>query len=315
MKNLHPNPDRPLSFAEQEQQCKELFLSRGPFYHLCTPGEGNYTLFEDEIDLCFMMNLVALCREQNPGMNILTFEVMRSHLHLVGEGDAEDSLLWFANMRKRLLRFYQSTGRVKNLDAFKASLFPIDNLPFLRNTIAYVNRNGYLVHPEHTPFSYPWGAGRYFFNPDACKRYDLFYGDLTVKQKRQMFCSHSVHYPAGHLIVDGYISPFCYCDLSLAEHIFRDARHYFNQISRPVEGYNEIAKLLGDSIFCTDDELYLITRQISRDKFGVARPETLPPDWKRELARTLHFDYRAGDRQIQRMLRLEDRTLRAFLGK
>ena len=307
--------NRPLSFAEQERLCEDLFLSRGPFYHLCTPGEENHTLFEDECDLAFMMNVIALCCEQSPGVNVLTFEVMRSHLHFVGEGKEEDALACFANLRKRLFRFYQSTGRVRNLDAFQPNIIPIGDLSFLRNTIAYVNRNGYLVYPEHTPFSYPWGAGRYFFNPDARKRYDEFYGDLPAKLKRQMFCSHTIQLPPGYFVVDGYISPVCYCDIFLAEQLFRDARHYFYHVSRPVEGYRDIAKLLGDSVFCTDDELYLIVRQLSRDKFGTSRPETLPPEQKRELARTLHFDYKAGDRQIQRMLRLEERTLRAFLGR
>ena len=307
--------NRPRSFAEQERLCEDLFLSRGPFYHLCTPGEENYTLFEGERDFTFLMNVIALCCKQSPGVNILTFEVMRSHLHFVGEGNVEDALAWFANLRKRLFRFYQSTGRVRNLEAFQPNIIPVNDLSFLRNTIAYVNRNGYLVYPEHTPFSYPWGAGRYFFNPDACKRCDEYYGNLPAKRKRQMFCSHTIQLPPGYLVVDGYISPVCYCDLFLAEHVFRDARHYFYQVSRPVEGYRDIAKLLGDKVFCTDDELYLIVRQLSRDKCGTSRPETLPPDQKRELARTLHFDYKAGDRQIQRMLRLEERTLRAFLGR
>ena len=315
MKDYSLNSTRPLSYGEQERQCEDLFFSRGPFYHLCTPGEGNFTLFEDELDFCFMMNLVALCSEQEPGINVLTFEIMGNHLHLIGEGNTEAALNGFANLRKRLFRFYQSTGRVKNLDAFQPSVFPIGDLSFLRNAIAYVNRNGYLVHPEYTPFSYPWGAGRYFFNPDARERFDQYYGDLSTKQKRQLFYSHTVHLPQGFLVVDHYISPACYCDLSLAEKLFRDAHHYHSLVSRSVEGYQDIAKLLGDSMFCTDDELFLITRQLSKDKYGISRPEALPSEGKRELARTLHFDYKAGDRQIQRMLRLEDHKLRSYLGK
>lgn len=308
MRNTLTN--RPLSFGEREQQCEELFRSRGPFYHLCTPGESTLVLFENEDDYRFAMNLMA-----SSSFEIITFEVMRTHLHVIGEGSPDSALESFSRMRKRLYRFYQSTGRVRDLDSFQAEVFPINDLAFLRNSIAYVNRNGYLVHPEHTPFSYPWGANRYFFNPDAKRRYDRKYGDLFVREKRQLFNSHSIDYGADAPIVDGYISPYYFCDLQLGEGVFRDARHYFNLVSRSVESYRDIAKMLGDSLLYTDDELYLVVRQICRDKYGNARPEILSPELKQQMARTLHFDYKATDKQIQRMLRLDARTLSALLGK
>ena len=313
MKNCFPN--RPLSFGEREQQCEDLFRSRGPFYHLCTPGDSTLVLFENDVDYRFAMNLIASSTHSTPGVNIITHEIMRTHLHIIGEGAPDAALTCFSRMRKRLYRFYQSTGRVRNLDMFQAEVFPINDLAFLRNSIAYVNRNGYLVHPDYTPFSYPWGANRYFFNPDAKRRHDRRIEGLSVREKRQLFSSHTVDYPANAPIVDGYISPAFYCDLTLGEGIFRDARHYFNMVSRSVESYRDIANQLGDSILYTDDELYLIVRQICRDKHGNARPEILTPVLKQQLARTLHFDYKATNKQIQRMLRLDERTLAAFLGR
>ena len=82
-----------------------------------------------------------------------------------------------------------------------------------------------------------------------------------------------------------------------------------------MEGYKDIAKMLGDSVFYTDDELYLIVRQICRDSYGNARPEILTLDQKMEFARTLHFDYKASNKQIQRMLRIDERKLAVFFGK
>ena len=81
MKNFMLNPDRPLSFAERERQCEALFNSRGPFYHLCTPGDDTLTLFETDYDFCFAMNLIALVSYLTPDFNIITFEIMGSHLH------------------------------------------------------------------------------------------------------------------------------------------------------------------------------------------------------------------------------------------
>ena len=233
------------------------------------------------------MNLMASSTYSEPDVNVITFEAMRTHLHLIGEGPVAAAEEWFSKFRKRLYRFYQSTGRVRNLDSFQASVFLIGDISFLRNSIAYVNRNGYLVHPEHTPFSYPWGANRFFFNPDAKQRRDRKYGDLFIRERRQLF----------------------------GEDVFRDARHYFSLVSRSVEAYKDIANLLGDSIFYTDDELYLIVRQICRDRYGNARPEILTLEQKMELARTLRFEYKSSDRQIQRMLHLDERRLLALFGK
>ena len=315
MNNMNPTPARPLSFAERERQCEELFLNRGPFFHLCTPGDETLTLFEDKNDFRFAMNLTALVSWLTPGVRIITFELMGSHLHVIGEGLLEEAEKGFSQWRKRLYRFYQSMGRVRNLDAFQAQIIPIGDLSFLRNSIAYVNRNGYLVHPEHSPYSYPWGANRFYFNPDACLRRDGAYRDLTYDQRRCLFRSHTIAYPESHFLVDGYISPASYCAIGLGEDFFRDARHYFALVSRCVEGYQDIAKILGDSFFCTDDELYLIIRQISRDKYGISRPDTLPPDRKQELARMMYYDYKASPQQIRRMLRVEESAVRALLGK
>lgn len=307
--------NRPLTYSEREWQCEELFRSRGPFYHLCTPGDSSLVLFETEDDYRFAMNLMASSIYLAPDVRAITFEIMRTHLHLIGEGSPASAVEWFFRMRKRLYRFYQSTGRVRDLSPFQAEVFPIEDLSFLRNSIAYVNRNGYLVHPEHTPFSYPWGANRFFFNPDAQRRRDRDYGSIYVREKRKMFGSHEVDYPGEAPVVDGYISPAYYCDLALGEGVFRDARHYFNLVSRSVESFQDIAKLLGDTLIYTDDELYLIVRQLCRDNYGNARAEILPMEAKQKMARKLHFDYKATDKQIQRMLRLDGRTLSAILGK
>lgn len=315
MNDLKRTPPRYLSFGQQEKRCEELFLSHGPFFHLCTPGEETLILFETEDDYRFVMNLVALVTHLTPDINVITFEVMDSHLHVIGEGPVAAAERWFSELRKRLYRFFHSTGRVRNLDSFQANIIPIDNLQFLRNSIAYVNRNGYLVHPECTPFSYAWGANRYFFNPDAKLRKDLFFSDLNYDAKRNLFRSNTIDYPASHCIVDGYISPASFCDLNLGERLFRDARHYFSTVSRRIEGYQDIAEQLGDSVFCTDDELFLIIRQISKDKYGTSRPTTLPQSQKKELAKNMYYDYKASVQQIHRMLRIDENSLRFMFGK
>ena len=53
----------------------------------------------------------------------------------------------------------------------------------------------------------------------------------------------------------------------------------------------------------------------SRDRYGNARPEILTLDQKMEFVRMLHYDYKASNKQIQRMLRIDERKLAVLLGK
>lgn len=306
---------RAQSYFEAEQQCEVTFLNTGPFYHLCTSGVQTEILFDDEEDFRFAMNLMAFCVWQTEDVIVLTYGIMGNHLHSVMAGKEERLIACFSLFKRRLQRYLLDKGVIKDLSGFVATLFPIDNLDTLRNTLAYVNRNGYLADSRYTPFSYPWGANRFFFNPDVPFLQGKRYGDLTFREKRQLFRSHSIDYPAEHRVLDGYINPVCFCKINLAEQMFQNARSYFFLLSRNVEAYRSIASQLGDLVYYTDDELFLIVRQICKDTYGNSRPATLPKDAKLEMAKKIRFEYQAGNKQIQRMLRLEERDLIALFGR
>ena len=172
-----------------------------------------------------------------------------------------------------------------------------------------------LPNVDYTPFSYPWGANRFFCNPDIPCLQGIPYRDLTFREKRQLFRSHAIDYPDDHRVMDGYILPTSYCNLALAERMFQSARSYFFLLSRNVEVYRGIAAQLGDLVYYTDDELFLVVRQLCKDAYGNSRPASLPKDAKLEIAKKMHFNYQAGNKQIQRMLRLEERDLIALFGK
>ncbi len=123
------------------------------------------------------------------------------------------------------------------------SLKPVPDLKALRNTIVYVNRNGYVVTPECTPFSYPWGTGPYYF----CRFLpDARLSDLKDRAARRMFKGRNPHLPGDYLVINGHIAPPSYCDIRLGMAMFRDAHHYFWMVSKDVEAYEEIAKDLDD---------------------------------------------------------------------
>ena len=79
--------------------------------------------------------------------------------------------------------------------------------------------------------------------------------------------------------------------------------------------YRNIASQLGDLVYYTDDELFLIVRQLCKDAYDNSRPASLPKEAKLEMAKKMHFEYQAGNKQIQRMLRLEERDIIALFGR
>ncbi len=113
-----------------------------------------------------------------------------------------------------------------------------------------------------------------------------------------------------------YFSPASFCDIALGESLFRDARHYFHKISRDVESYREVAALVGDSIYYTDDELVSLVYGICMKEYGNAKPTLLTIAEKQKLARRLHFDYNASNEQIGRILKIHLSVLESmFINK
>ena len=89
------------------------------------------------------------------------------------------------------------------------------------------------------------------------------------------------------------------------ESIFRDARSYFNSLTRNAEAFSQIASRLKDSIFLTDEELYsVICSHISKE-YSVKTPAQLNAQQKIDTARQMHFGYNASNQQLRRILRLD----------
>ena len=91
--------------------------------------------------------------------------------------------------------------------------------------------------------------------------------------------------------------------------MYQDARSYFNSMTRNSEAYSLIAERLKDSIFLTDDEIYLVARKYSEDHFNCKQLKLLSPEQKIQTASQLHFKYKASNQQIRRILNLNSDIL------
>ena len=296
------------TFAQEESRCEFVFTQLGPCWHLYTP-ENHPVMMTDIADFKAGMTLLAICAFHFPSIRILTFQWMSNHLHITLAGPEEDIVRMFAMLKKYLANYLKMKDYAGSMDGWECRLRQIGDLHDLRNVIAYNNRNGFLVSSDHTPFNYPWGANRCFFNPDAKARFMGCRETISCTILRESFRTHKFDGFAGKPYMDGIIPPQAFCDITSAEALFRNARHYFSQISKNLEGMRSVAKEIGESLCYTDDDLFSILLGISRDQYGAAKPAFLPTQAKIELARKMHFEYNAGVKQIARMLKVDQSVL------
>lgn len=285
---------------ESERVCEAVFLGGKEWWHLYTPGNLTTLLFKDNDDYRFVMNMIARCLSEFPALSAVAFEVMSNHIHMVLNGDRDLIKRFFEVFRRRLHRYLSAKGRSLSR-LFQMSLKPINNLKALRNTIVYVNRNGYVVNPGYTPFSYPWGTGRFYFNVFPITER---LSDLPDKAIRRMFRGRNPHLPDDTGVIDGHIVPTAYCDIGLGMSLFRNAHQYFFMVSKNVEAYEELASELDDGEFLTDTELFSHLCKIVDNGYGGSSMKDLSPAQKRDLARMLRHDFRSSNGQIRRMLGL-----------
>ena len=293
---------------QQEYEFREL----GPVWHLCTPGEHQCAIFRTREDFVFGMNLMALAaysyREE---VKILTFELMSNHFHFVLACEEVALNGFFDFIYKRLKRYLANGQRGSDLNKLTFKYFNIDNLNYLQTVIAYVNRNGYLVDNSTTPFSYPWGANSFFFNRFKENINSIKLSGMSIEKQRQLFKSRNFEIDDNYefLTEFGYISPASYCHIPLAENCYTNAHHYFNLLSRRVESFSQIARELSDSIIYTDEEIYTAVLAICNKRFDVKNPTLLGKQDKISLAKQLKYDYNASNKQIGRIIKLDEGLL------
>ena len=294
-----------LTFAEKERECERIFEKSGPFWHLYTDGKVMEDFLCTEEDFKTAMTALAVAAVLFKKVRIITFELMSNHIHMILNGEAEDCLELFERFKARLRRILKTNGRIINWGAFKADILPIETLNALRNEIIYANRNAFVANPQFTPFNYPWGGGCAFFQPYFNRLPAISLRELGFNKAREL-----THFREIRLIEDlkffgdiVFIPSFCRTDIG--ESMFRDARSYFNSLTRNAEAFSQIAQRLKDSVFLTDEEMYAAATMYAEKTYGNRQLSLLNPEQKIQISKELHFKYNASNQQIRRLLKLD----------
>lgn len=179
------------------------------------------------------MSILAICARMIPEVRIITFQLMTNHLHQTLAGTLGDCMRLFSLFKKYLSKYLKARDFTVGLAFGDITPRSLESLQDLRNVITYNNRNGYVVSPNETPFTYPWGANAYYFNYAAKARYRECGQALNRESRRRLLHAHDADTLRRPIItVDGYACPMDFCDIALGENLFRCASHYFREVSR-----------------------------------------------------------------------------------
>ena len=277
-------------------------------FHLWTP-ENQQVIFTCEDDFKTGMNIFALCAVLYPSIAILTFELMDNHIHIVLYCTEAEAKAFFARFKYTLKKWLNSIGRFVDLSEFVCKLRALDSTTDIMNVISYSNRNGFLANPDQTPYSYRWGAGRFFFNSDAKLRYNNESTPMTMTHRRQMLHSHAADKVGFLKMLDGYVCPLSYCRIEAAESYYRTGSNYFYQIARNIEAQKAIATEIGETIRYTDEEMFRIANTLCKEKFPNSSLSLISQEAKIDLATKLHYEWGATKKQLCRILKIPAATL------
>lgn len=291
-----------------ETDCEQVFKQLGKVYNANTP-ENHPVIFKSDDDYRAAISILAVCICMYSGIKLYAYQFMSNHIHLVIGGDEELIQEFFRYFASRLKKHL---GGQVDLREFKLKLFEINDLNYMRNAIVYTNRNGFVVNNNVTPFSYPWGCGSYFFQPIAISYAKLTSKPIGVIQIRSLMHSRKSDEFKDLKLVDNSICPLEFCEIGVAERLFRDAKQYFYMISRNVESYAEVAKSIGEAVYFNDSDIYLVAVKLANQDYDTSDLRTLTANAKIDLAKRLHYDYNAGNKQIQRILKIDSEVLRSL---
>ena len=294
-----------LNFSEKERICESIYISHGPYWHIYTDGTMMQNIFISKEDFIMGMWCLAAAQHLCKSVRVITFELMGNHIHLILAGAKEDCIKVFDLFAARLKKAFPKRQHAIGWSKFKMEILPIESLQALRNEIIYVNRNAFVSNPAYTPDSYPWGGGCAYFCPWLKYLATTPLGELPVLTQRALLHTKKIAPLADLKVIDSMPLIPSFCDIQLGESMFRDARSYFNSLTRNAEAYSKIASRLKDAIFLTDEELYTVVNSYINKEYSVRSTVLLNAQQKIDTARYMHFNYNASNQQLRRILRMD----------
>ena len=174
-----------MSERQIERMQEQLFRESGPYYHLHTKPLENSLIFQEEEERKVAINFIAIIAKE-VDVDILALALMNNHFHFIIRGEEVNALEFFRRLKRRLAYYLARKGRPGVLDTVEPGTPAITTLTQLRNEIAYVIRNPYVVMVDVNPLAYPWCSGYLYFNPLLPLLDSKPVNELTYRERRRI---------------------------------------------------------------------------------------------------------------------------------
>lgn len=274
------------------------------FHHLHTTPIDDNVLFTNEKEFILVNNMIAISALRS-GCKILAFAIMSNHLHFILEGSQAECMAFFEDLYDQLYRLFRRYGKGDLVKRMHPGLTAISNLKQLRDEIAYVIRNPFVVRHDVNPFSYRWCSGFLYFNPMLDKG-GVSAASLKGRALREFTRSRLLDEVDPRILVkDGVANPASFVDYERAMEFFDNARQFVMWVLKNVEGQVETAIKYGEIPNLNDEEMWSITSKICKSVFLVNSPKELPLEKKKQLALKLKNEYYGSNSQIARCANLQ----------
>ena len=297
-----------MSARQIEMMQEQLFRETGPYYHLHTKPLENGLIFQDEEERKVAINFIGIIAKEIH-IDILAFALMSNHFHFIIRGEKVECLEFFRRLKKRLSYFLARKGRPGVLDAVEPKTPSITSLTQLRNEIAYVIRNPYVVLVDVNPLAYPWCSGFLYFNPLLPHLESKPVDELTYREKRSITRASEADLDPSLRVRDGMIAPESFVNYRLVERLFPHARKFTWWVFKNVEAQVGVAQSLDEHPNISDDELYIVTIRICKEQFGKKSTKELTEQEQKKLAVQLKNDWYASNAQVTRLSGLNSETV------
>lgn len=277
---------------------------KAPLFHICSDENHPDFLFNDS-DFKAAMNILAMSVALFEDIELYAFVLMSNHIHLLVGGSRDIVDAFFKLFVKTLSKYYRAEGKAEPVADLKANFHLVSDREYLLNVIVYIHRNPCVIDRSSSPYTYRWGSGRYYFNPEAVQRYNACRRPVTLCQRQQYSHSRKFDGVVSLFEMDNHISPLSFCLISECEDMFGSASRYLFMLTRNIESTKSIAAEIGEQVSYSDYELYSIVRKLSSTECGTDDLNCLSPSQKLSLAKKLHYEYNSSNKQISRLLKLD----------
>lgn len=282
---------------------ERLFSESGPFIHLYTSPLEKDVLAENDDDRTTILNSIALSNHK-ARTEVLAYALMSNHIHLILKGDEMRGRAMYDILAKRLARYLAARGKPGILKKTTCGITAITDLKQLRNELAYVIRNPFVVREDINLFAYRWCSGYLYFNPLLSTDAGEPATSIKYRERRTITRSSEEEIPEHFRVENGLILPESFVNYKLAESLFGTARQFLYWTLKNVEAQVQLAHTYGERPMVSDDELFVLSRDLCESKFATRQPKELTAQQKMEYAIDLRNRYHASNGQLARLTTL-----------